>query len=839
MFIRRFLFDPGNDVLLNIESVNILDLDPPAAIKGVGTGTVLCVGEFEDGAFASTQEVSGPDDFVSTWGQLGYTVGSVGGYYPSAVSRSADGALTAETWNGNGFVQLNGKKFARLLLCRVDTSVGSAQFTRLASVTGGAAFRYLLTTAQILSLTIGAVSASATFTGAAATVTGVAGTFNAFTGGETLTLGYDAAPNFITTFLSTDITNTLIATRINQYAGFTFCDVSGGQLRFTGIQKGTGGQVRIVAGASATTLGLTAATTTGTGNVQNIAAVSSQEVTTIVQAGISNTKVDVTPNGNLRVSATNGLAITVNTSTTAVNLGFTNGAFATAISSAGTINSTAGTFATLFGGGETITLGFDNAPDFVVTFTAGDQSQAQVIARINLAVAAYGFTMAASVSGTVTSLVGKTLGAAGQVRVVAASAGAVLTTLGFTVGNASGYTALAGSIPAGTLVTTANAAKQFVTMQTIPVTATSAGPYIVKVRHAVDDGTGLSATAGTVTSIGSPIAIGAFSVTNPQIMTACLTETQIDAAYVTAINTTKNINSVAKIANVTFSARQSNTIRRALRTNALDASAAGCLGRVTCIRPPLNTSKADAQSNTAEPGVGAYRDQRVIYNYIGANTFVPQIASRGLGGGTGFTADGNVDVGSDGWMASICSQLPPEENPGQETAFTGSINGIEKGSNVQNLDMNDYIAFKAAGISALRVDDGVAVFQSGCTSVDPLVFPNLVNISRRRMADFIQDTLAQRAKAFGKKLSTNARRAAMASEVRAFAEGLLSRKQPANQRIAGFTIDIKSGNTLETVGMGLYRIIFKVRTLASLDSIVIASTVGEQVVVQEILPLAA
>jgi len=118
------------------------------------------------------------------------------------------------------------------------------------------------------------------------------------------------------------------------------------------------------------------------------------------------------------------------------------------------------------------------------------------------------------------------------------------------------------------------------------------------------------------------------------------------------------------------------------------------------------------------------------------------------------------------------------------------------------------------------------------------VYPQLTRISRRRMADFMQDSMALRAKGYGKKLSTNVRRKALESEIRSFMEQLLGRANPANQRIAGYTVDTKS-NTPDSLGQGLYRIVVKVRTLASLDSIVLETTVGEQVQVQEILPQAA
>jgi hypothetical protein len=366
----------------------------------------------------------------------------------------------------------------------------------------------------------------------------------------------------------------------------------------------------------------------------------------------------------------------------------------------------------------------------------------------------------------------------------------------------------------------------------------------VPVRYAFDvpvgyPGAGAGTGAFTIVSVASAPSIGSFAVSNPVAISPAMSDSQLDAAYANAIATTTNVNSVAKTANLIVSARQSNTVRSQLRANAIYASENGCYGRMAPVSPPLNTSPQVALSQTAAPGVGATSDQRVIYCYIGFNTFVPLIGQLGLAGGLGFTASGNVDVHSDTWMASICSQLNPEENPGQETTFTANVNGLETGPNVQGFDINDYIAFKAAGIAAARIDDGVAIFQSGVTSVNPLTYPSLVRISRRRMADFIQDSIAVAAKAFGKKLSVQARRKALKGEIRSFLTGLLSKNNPGAQRINGFTVDDSDGNSDVTLSEGMYRITVNVKTIASLDSIVVQTTVGEDVDVTEVLPQAA
>jgi hypothetical protein len=866
-YIRRFTFDPGNDVLLNIESVNILDLDPPTALQGVGTGTVLCVGEYENGPFNFNLEVDTADSLQRQMGSLGYIYSGVQANNPSAIARKADGAGAVEYWNGNAFVQLNGKQFARLICTRVNTSVGSVQLTPLPSVSSTTSqLTYGLLTGQVLGLDLGAGAQTATFTGVAATVTGSGATY-AISAGNQVTLGADSAPAFTVTFQAGDTTVGAVVARINQFAGFAFASNSGGQVKLTGVVAGTGGQVRVISdntsGATLTALGLAAGTTLGTGNVANIAAVTQSEVVSVVQAAIANTLVQFDSLQRIRITNTSPATapyIQVTSATTAAGLGFVAGTIGSQYNQAVVVSS--GVTLTL-ATNDTVTLGIDAQPNVTTTFNVTDSTVALIVTRINNAFIAAGQPGPAFSDGTGRLYLSSTLqnNTAANVRVVGASSGAVLTKLGLALGQTNGPGPVTGVVPAGTVVQVPGGT-QFVTMQDVNFSKSGviiggistaaggtnfpfAGPFTVPIRHALDDGSGLAASAGTITQFANyPPDVGSFTLTNLSPTTAALTESQIDAAYVTAINATVDLNSVAKQTNIIFSARQSNAIRSALRTNAITASANGCFGRVACIRPPLNTDKFTAVGNAA-PGVGATRDQRTFYCYIGTNVFVPLIANRGLAGNpagttyTAFTPDGNVNVGSDSMMASICSQLPPEENPGQDTAFATVINGIETSPNVQGFQMQDYINFKAAGVAAARMDDGAFSFQSGVTSVDPGVYPQLAPIARRRMADYIQDSLARRGKAYGKKLSTLARRRAYATEVRNFLRGLLGVSNPNFQRIAGFTMDAKSANTQATLAQGILRFRIRVQTLASLDAIVLETTIGNTVTVQEVLPQAA
>lgn len=848
-FIRRYTFDPGQTVLTEIEGVVVIDREPPGSVEGASTGVAVCIGEFEDGPFSVDDgpvEVLGSDDYLRTFGGFGFVYDGIPSQNPCARSRLADAAVQPEYWNGNGFIGTVNKKFSRLIIARVDTTVGEVEFTRLANVIGLEAFTYALTSGNTLTLLLDNADGLLS----PARITSAAGTYpTGFTGGETITIDVDGAGPTLVTFLVGDQTQAQVISRINTALGAT-----------------------IASSISATVSRLTS-TTLG-------------------------------PSSSLEITAVSGAAVTTATgfSVTAVTNGTNNSDVATFTGTVATLASAAGTYPTTFTGGESLNLTIDEGTSkqigpLDVYFLASDQLQADVVNRINAAV---GYTAASAAGGGVTNTIGRVGGTDGVVTINSVSSALVTTAtgyaasdtasgtgnvgdisqvtfeeiktiveaavtnsfvdrnadgelrvasttttsdayieviaqtataLGFTVGDHNDIgDGEAGTIAAGTRIT--DGTTTWVTAQTLSVEEGEPGPYAARVRPALDDGTALGAGVSTVDTLSAPIALDAFSVTNNLPIAAALSEAAIDAAYVAALDSTLNANAVSREGDLVFSARSSNAIRVAGRQNALRASAEGLAGRKFLLRPPLGTTtRAQARSNTSQPGVGAYREQRVFYCYPGAATFVPQIAVLGVAGGAGFTADGIIDTGFDAWVASLCSQLPPEENPGQQTSFMGSIISVERGNpDVQDMRIEDYKAFKRAGIAALRIENGVAIVQSGKTSVDPSSFPNLQNINRRRMADFIQDSLARRSNAFSKQLATKVRRAAVLGETDAFLSGLLSENNPSSQRIDSYSIDAKSPNTPQTLAAGLFRIRSKVRTLASLDVIVHDTEIGEGVV---------
>lgn len=360
------------------------------------------------------------------------------------------------------------------------------------------------------------------------------------------------------------------------------------------------------------------------------------------------------------------------------------------------------------------------------------------------------------------------------------------------------------------------------------VVSTALAPLVVPPAAAAgsfDPLSGLAGTTGPTTTVDFTAAIQAPNAAN---------DAAIDALYSSAFTALLNEESPAREVNIVWPARKSNTIRTSIKQHVLDASAQG-IGRTCCISPELDTAKATAIATItgdSAPGVGATRDERVNYSWPGAQTFVPEAVDTLLATADGKTTDeGILDVTGDGFLASVLSNLAPERNPGESSATTrralASVLGLAR--NTPALTMNHYISLRQKGIAGLRIDRTVGpVFQSGITSS---LTSGQKNINRRRMADYIEDSLAQRFVQLSKLPLTNSLRDTIISEANEFLDGLLSTDNPAAQRINGFEVDGVSGNTPALCARGVFVLIVRVQTLATADFITIQAEVGEGVVI--------
>lgn len=308
-------------------------------------------------------------------------------------------------------------------------------------------------------------------------------------------------------------------------------------------------------------------------------------------------------------------------------------------------------------------------------------------------------------------------------------------------------------------------------------------------------------------------------------------DSTLDAAYATAIDAFVSEDLPAREVNILLAARKSSTIRTTLKTDALARSQNG-RGMTTPISPELSVQTTSAAVADADPGVGGHRHERVDYSWPGCTHFVPEAVGYLLGTADGdFTDDGILDDTFDVWLASILSNLAPERNPGQAEepvpTILAPVLGFQRG--VSGLAMSDYISMRQAGIAGLRLDPTVGpTIQSGITTS---LTSGQKNIARRRMADFIQDSVAARLVQLAKLPMTEDFKDTVLSEVTSFLEDLRSVNNPKAQRISDYSVDGVSGNTQQREALGIYTVIGKVRTLATADTIVFQTEIGEGVVI--------
>lgn len=731
-FTRRFTETPSNEVLTEIEAINIIDLTPPAPSVGVGSGMLLALGEFEDGPFGvggdsaffagdpGVVEVFTSSDYIARFGSFGYTYAGVISNNPSARRRNG------ELWNGNGFLKLRNLRPQRLAISRVDTSVGEVVFTPRASLQGTIAGPFALSAADVLSLTtdIGGPALSDAITALAADVAGAAFvTPTLFTGGEQFGLTIDDQAEVIVTFQAADQLVADVVARVNLAVGATVAAVAITEIDFNGLVLGTSGSVtlREITTGVLTTIGHSAGTTAGTGNVGNVNQVTATELANIINGSAAQTAVGVSAealaDGTLRIS---------NTTT---------------------------------------------AP------TAG--------------------TIIVDLAGAIQAATGLSL---------------VIATAGTHAG---------GTIPAGTRVRGVGLV-EFVTMQTLTIPEDDAGPFAVKVRHALDEGSGVGDVA-PFAIVDQPV-FAFLTAAVVVALTVARTEAQVDNAYLAAFDATLATNGAAKEANYSISARGGAVVGAKGKQNAIDASTSkGLFGRKFIYGAALGLTQTQAQAEVA-----TFRADRFWYTWPAWKVRIPEIAERGTAGGLGFTADGVISVRSDGPLSSICGRLAPEENPAQATALIAEF--FEVDSSGVDLDIDNYKALKAAGICAPIVDEGVPQYQSGVTSVDPITTSARKNIARRKMADFIQDSGAILLKPFSKKLNKRSRRDAARARLDSFLAGLLAPESDELARIKGYILS-ESNNTAAQLALGIFIIDGSVRIFSSLDAIVFRTEIGEGVVI--------
>jgi hypothetical protein len=249
---------------------------------------------------------------------------------------------------------------------------------------------------------------------------------------------------------------------------------------------------------------------------------------------------------------------------------------------------------------------------------------------------------------------------------------------------------------------------------------------------------------------------------------------------------------------------------------------------VAVVSPPLGTTKSVSKGSVgagiAHSTVG--RRERVFYAYPGVGYFFKQLVT------SGEAADGMCDIPAATALASLMSQIRPEQNPGKRTDtqhWSRLEAACQSGGTIGPLTKTDYKSFRAYGIVAPRVAPGYgAIFQSGVTSVDPILFPTKQNINTRRFADYIVDTLSLGLLGFSKEDGSQENRDAITAIIQSFGSGLVQQK-----RCRAFGVNSKSGNTFQFNSKGAYVWSISCGMNATLDNIVLITEIGAEVNVTE------
>lgn len=832
-FRRVYTQYPGDAAVSEIESVDVVDSPPPGLPLGAGTGTILVVGEFENGVVNRPMQVFNGQDQLQKFGGLGFPTAT--SKHDGAVARRSGGN---EVWNGNGAIFLRNKRINRLVVCRVNNAAGQVSFRRLACLTGASGpFSSANGDSITFELNGGAATATGTTTGAKAQIDASGATYPVSISGLTLEIVVDGdAPRLVTFSDETSIGD--VVSTINAVLAQDVASDNAGQLRLESVIAGGSGYIQVVGGTARAILGLPTAI------VQQVSTF------TVNNATSGDYVLRITMNVDGQQVAFNTETLTRTTATTtqlrdaflvlleatlAPNITFAAGAGDTIVATADDNIVFTPSIPTEPAGGD-VTVAATTPPAVNAVFGTGNVRNLANWSTQEIATILDAETnLSSNVDPDGNLRVCNTLTPASGT--LAAISGPLVSVLGFAIGTvADAADGEDVTIPAGTIVEGASPATRWVTLNDIE-TGTPGGPWSVGVRPWDDIDTAQANGIGTVTTIVSELADG-FSVTNDAAITR-LSMAQLDSAYATALDSTLDLSSPAADADFVVSARASASIMRKLNENAIDATANGMAPRKAFVRPPIGTSIEDALA-TMGSGVAADRGERRQYCFPGVVTEIPEIKTVGPRGGIGFSADGLVQVGSDGFAAAAASMLAPEENIGQKLSNTNAKRpnflDLEDAYNSQKggvgLQIGQYITFRANGITAPRMSIiSGPIFQSDVTSVNRSTDETQSDAARRRLADYIIKSLVLISAPFVKKLNTPKRRIALFSLTNGFLRGMQSPDNADFSRIADFQVVDTSTDTQRAAGIQMLD--YKVVSHAHMLSIVLRGEVGASVKIDE------
>lgn len=213
--------------------------------------------------------------------------------------------------------------------------------------------------------------------------------------------------------------------------------------------------------------------------------------------------------------------------------------------------------------------------------------------------------------------------------------------------------------------------------------------------------------------------------------------------------------------------------------------------------------------STAITDVATYRGDRLVYCYNHGYTIDP-------------VSGAEVLVRPESWMAAALANTDVDIHPGEADTkrFLAGLTRLYFASLVRA----DYVSLRAAGISAMEIDLGSAVFVSGVTTD---LTSGKTEITRRRMADYLQLSAAFALRNFVKKKSTEERRRAMTGMLMSWLGGL----KRAARVVEDFTVDGEILNTPANRAAGIEKVLMRVKLIGHMLHVVVQTEIGTGVVI--------
>lgn len=174
------------------------------------------------------------------------------------------------------------------------------------------------------------------------------------------------------------------------------------------------------------------------------------------------------------------------------------------------------------------------------------------------------------------------------------------------------------------------------------------------------------------------------------------------------------------------------------------------------------------------------------------------------------------------WMGSIFSQNDVDVHPGAQVTSKQTA-GISRVTN-EALTRTELIALKAAGIATLERLPGQFLFRSGITTD---LTTGKTEIARRRMADFLQLSAADRLRFYVKAKNTIETRAVMAGELTDFSRNL----RDEGRIIEEFEISSDVNKDSDRAN-GIEKLLWRVDLVGHILSLVLETEIGTGVVIE-------